>query len=111
MLGDRQPEYVNETLENWLTKLVACKRGNRAGVVMVPVIITDNLPFSVALPETSALSQLLWVTLQRMLAATLLKVRSPLMVSVPLGASVPSMVVPLVVPTVAFPVNVPDLYK
>ena len=77
--------------------------------VKKPVSVTDNLPFTVAVPETSALSQLLELTLQRIVPPGP-KSTSPLMVSVPVGASVPSMVVPLVVLTVPLPVSVPDFH-
>ena len=85
----------------------ACKSGKSP--VKKPFSVTDNLPSSVAVPETSALSQLVEVTLQRMLANRP-KERPPPIVSVPLGASVPSTVVPFVVVTVPFPVNVPDFH-
>ena len=89
------------------TKVDACKRGKSP--VKKPVSVTDKRPSSVAVPETSALSQLVEVTLHCMLAV-LAQVKPPLIVSVPLGAHVPSTVVPLVVLTVPLPVNVPDLY-
>jgi hypothetical protein len=114
MLATKQSVgYVIETLAKLSIKVEACKRGKFAGGVKVPVIFTDKRPFSVAVPETSTLSQLLGVTLHCMVPP-LTKVRLPPIVSVPVGARVPSMVTTgvkgEVIVTAPLPVNVPDLY-
>jgi len=75
----------------------------------VPVMVTDKRPPSDAAPVTLTLSQACCVTLDVMVAP-LSNWRPPPIVSCPLGVSVPSMVVPLVVVTVLLPVNVPEGY-
>ena len=77
--------------------------------VKVPVIVTDKRPASVAAAETCTLSAAVGTTLHNVVAP-LCKLRSPLpaMDSVPLGSSVPSILVSLLALTVPFPVNVPE---
>src|SRR5579884_1634101 len=75
--------------------------------------VTDNLPFSCAVPETWALSTLVELTVQLMLAFAP-KERLPVMVRVPVGASVPPLMVTVPEPeltlTVPLPVNVPEVF-
>ena len=77
-------------------------------------MVTDKRPLSEAVPETevSTLPKLAGVTLHCMLDATLEKVRLPVIVSVQLGASVPSTVAVSAEPrlTAPLPPTVPDLY-
>jgi hypothetical protein len=83
--------------------------------VNVPVIVADNRPLSLAPPVpvtfASILPKFAGVTLHCIVALALAKVRLPSIVSVQLGESVPSTLVPLVVLKVLLPVNVPDLSR
>ena len=98
----------------WLKSMLpaACKRVYVVPAVKVlPVMVTDILPARDATPEILTLSALAGTTWHSMVATVPEKVRAPLIVSCPSGASVPSIVVPLVVLTVPLPVNVPELYS
>ena len=77
----------------------------------MPVIVTNRLPVSVAVPVTwASLPEFDGITLHCMVAVLAVKRRLPLMVSVQLGERVPPPPTDTSLLTVALPVNVPELF-